>query len=98
MAYDDIAHNTQNPFPGDVYNKPTYSNPGVDVYEGRKIDYSKANVTPKIFQAVLEGDKSAVKGKGTERVVESTENDNIFIFFSDHGAPGLIAFPSDRLS
>jgi len=38
-----------------------------------------------------------VKGKGTERVLESTGSDNIFIFFSDHGAAGLIAFPHKYL-
>jgi legumain len=69
----------------------------VDVYAGLKIDYSKAHVTPEIFQAVLEGNKAFVKGKGTERVLESTSADNVFIFFSDHGAPGLIAFPSKYL-
>lgn len=38
-----------------------------------------------------------MKGKGTERILESTAADNVFIFFSDHGAPGLIAFPSKNL-
>ena len=50
-----------------------------------------------MFEAVLSGDKAFVKGKGSERVLESTANDNVFIFFSDHGAPGLIAFPSKYL-
>merc|ERR1712107_110468 len=27
----------------------------------------------------------------------STSDDNVFVFFSDHGAPGLIAFPSSEL-
>lgn len=30
-------------------------------------------------------------------MVEATSKDNIFIFFSDHGAPGLIAFPHSQL-
>ena len=55
FAYDDIADNVANPFKGKVFNKPTYSDPGVDVYEGVKIDYSKADVTPQNFLAVLEG-------------------------------------------
>lgn len=46
FAYDDIAESISNPFKGKVFNKPTYNNPGVDVYEGIKIDYSKADVTP----------------------------------------------------
>jgi len=38
-----------------------------------------------------------VKGKGTERVLESTKADNVFINFVDHGAPGLIAFPHKNM-
>ena len=94
MAYDDIASSNSNPFKGKVYNKPSYNNPGVDVYNGVKIDYSRADVTPQNFINVLLGDKQASKGK---KVLESGPNDNVFIFFSDHGAVGLIAFPSTYL-
>jgi len=97
FAYDDIANSTSNPFKGKVFNKPTYQNPGVDVYAGVQIDYSKGDVTPENFLSVLEGNKAAVQGKGTGRVLESTRSDNVFIFFSDHGAPGLIAFPTKYL-
>lgn len=69
FAYDDIASHLTNPFRGKVFNKPTYKDPGVDVYSGVKIDYSKLTVTPEHFLAVLEGNKSAVAGKGTGRVV-----------------------------
>ena len=58
FAYDDIANNTRNPFPGQVFNKPTYADPGVDVYAGAKIDYSGATVTPENFLNVLSGKKS----------------------------------------
>lgn len=97
MAYDDIASSTSNPYRGKVYNKPTFKDPGVDVYEGVKIDYSGKHVIPKLFENVLIGNSSYVKGIGTERVLNSTADDNVFIYFSDHGAPGLIAFPSSRL-
>jgi len=30
---------------------------------------------------------------GNGRVLTSTENDNVFIAFFDHGAAGLVAFP-----
>lgn len=44
---------------------------------------------------VLEGDPSlARRGK---KVVQSGPNDHIFVYFADHGAPGLIAFPDDQL-
>ena len=97
FAYDDLVHNIRNPYKGKIFNKPTYKEAGVDVYEGVVIDYSGKDVTPTEFIAVLEGNKSAVAGKGSGRVLESTKNDNVFLYFADHGAPGLIAFPSQYL-
>ncbi len=97
FAYDDIANNVKNQFPGKVYNKPTYGEPGVDVYGGVVIDYKGADVTPKVFLSVLEGNKTAVANKGSGKVLEAGPNDNVFMFFSDHGAPNLIAFPSEYL-
>ena len=94
MAFDDIASSPSNPFPGKIYNHPTYQEAGVDVYEGVRIDYKGVDVTPENFQAVVEGDKEASGGK---KVVEAGKNDNVFIFFSDHGAVGLIAFPTRYL-
>lgn len=94
FAYDDIASSTSNPYKGKVFNKPTFAEPGVDVYAGVNIDYSKADVTPENFLAVLQGNKTATKGK---KVLELTPSDKLFIFFSDHGAVGLIAFPSKYL-
>jgi len=91
MAYDDIANNSQNPFPGQLFNKPTPAGtPGVDVYAGCKIDYKGSDVTPENFMKVLTGTAS---GKN----LGSTADDNVFVFFSDHGAAGLIAFPSSEL-
>merc|ERR1719326_1759634 len=91
MAYDDIASNSQNPFPGKLFNKPTAAGtPGVDVYEGCTIDYKGADVTPENFEKVLTGTASG-------KALKSTSEDNVFVFFSDHGAPGLIAFPSSQM-
>ena len=38
-----------------------------------------------------------MQGKGTGRVLKSGPDDHVFIYFSDHGAPGLIVFPSSEL-
>lgn len=97
LAYDDIASSPSNPFPGKVFNKPTYKDPGVDVYAGVVIDYKGSNVTPAVFEAVLTGNSKFVSGKGSGRVLNTTSSDNVFIFFSDHGAVGLIAFPNEYL-
>lgn len=90
MAYDDIANNTMNPFPGKIFNKPSADGvEGDDVYEGCKIDYKGKSVTAENLIKVLQGDKSA-----GGPVLETTENSRVFFYFADHGAPGLVAMPS----
>ena len=86
MAYDDIANNSENPIPGKIFNRKD----GEDVYEGCKIDYKGEDVTPDMFLAVLSGE---AEGKS----LQTDENSKVFVYFSDHGAPGLIAFPKDEL-
>ena len=89
MMYDDVANNTENPFPGQIFNKPT-TGAGWDVYKGIKIDYKGKDVNKKNFEAVLTGDASATNGK---KVLTSTAGDRVFINFVDHGGVGLICFP-----
>lgn len=96
FAYDDVANDPSNPFPGQMFNKPT-SGPGKDIYAGCKIDYKGADVNSANFLKVIKGDAAGVKGKGTGRVLKSTKTDRVFLNFADHGAVGLIAFPSDYL-
>merc|ERR1711970_1568532 len=87
MAVDDVAHNDMNPFPGKLFNKPTADGvPGKDVYNGCKIDYKGADVTPENFVKVL-------TGTGNGKVLKSTSADNVFVNFVDHGGVGLIGFP-----
>lgn len=96
FAYDDIANNTRNPFPGKVFNSPK----GIDVYEGVVIDYFGKDVTPENFIAAITGDADSVSAKDrrtTKKVLTSTENDNVYIYFSDHGSDNLISFPSKYL-
>lgn len=61
MAYDDIANNSENPFPGKLFNKPDPNGPGKDVYEGCNIDYKGSQVTPQNFLDVLTGKASGKK-------------------------------------
>nr|XP_040054697.1 legumain [Gasterosteus aculeatus aculeatus] len=93
MMYDDLAHNENNPTPGKVINRPN----GTDVYEGVPKDYTGDHVTPENFLAVLKGDSSHVKG-GSGKVLKSGPNDHVFVYFTDHGAPGILAFPNDDLN
>lgn len=46
-------------------------------------------MTAQNLYAVLLGDRKAVKG-GSGKVVNSKANERIFIFYSDHGGPGVL--------
>lgn len=50
---------------------------GPNVYEGVRIDYRGSDVTAENFLSVLLGDKAAMAGKGTGRVVESGPHDKV---------------------
>ena len=89
FAYDDIAYHPQNPFPGEIYNRPD----GPNVYEGIIIDYTDNKVNPENYLSVLRGDTQNGKLK---KVLNSTENDNIFLYFSDHGIAGALVFPQSQ--
>ena len=88
FMYDDIAHSKENPIPGKVFNRPD----GKDVYQGCKASYTGKDVSAAKFLAVLTGDKKTAKGP----VLRSSKRDNVFIYYADHGAPGLIAMPEDE--
>ncbi|MQL80215.1 hypothetical protein Taro_012674, partial [Colocasia esculenta] len=88
FMYDDIAYNEENPRPGIIINHPE----GEDVYAGVPKDYVGDDVTVNNFFAVLLGNKSALTG-GSGKVVDSGPDDHIFIYYSDHGGPGMPTFP-----
>lgn len=94
MYYNDIAYNTNNPWPGTLYNKPA-DDAGVNVYQHCKQDYTAEDVTPDNFLSILTGNSTNVPAG--KPVLQSTANDRVFVFFADHGATGLIAFPTAYL-
>ena len=96
FAYDDISYNSKNPFQGKIYNSPN----GKDVYSGVVIDYIEDDVTPENFIAVITGETMSINVKdprSTSKVLTSTENDNVYIYFSDHGLDNSISFPNKFL-
>ena len=93
LADDNVANDPGNPFPGKLFNKPTFNKSGVDVYDGCVLDYRGADVTPDTFVSVLTGDASALQGVGTGRVLASGAKDKVFVNFVDHGGPDIIGFP-----
>jgi legumain len=52
-------------------------------------DYTGEDVTVDNFFAVILGNKTALTG-GSGKVVDSGPNDHIFIYYSDHGGPGVL--------
>jgi len=89
MSYDDAANSRQNPFKGQLFNKPN----GENVYDASAINYKGNDVTPEKFLAVLTGDEATAQGP----VLKSNSKSKVFVAFFDHGAPGLIAFPHKYL-
>ena len=88
FMYDDIAFNEENPRPGVMINSPH----GDDVYNGVPKDYTGKDVTVNNFFAAILGNKTAVTG-GSGKVVDSGPNDHIFIYYTDHGGPGVLGMP-----
>jgi len=92
---DDIANNSRNPFPGKIYNE-IYVEGGtnIDVYAGVVKDYIAKDASVKNLISALSGNPTS---GGSGKILESTENDNVFIFYDDHGNSGIIAMPTDEL-
>lgn len=91
MMTDDLANNSENPTPGIIINHPN----GADVYKGVPHDYTGDSVTPENFLSILQGNSPS---SGSGKVINSGPNDHVFVYFADHGAPGIIAFPESELS
>ncbi|KAJ6822995.1 vacuolar-processing enzyme-like [Iris pallida] len=89
FMYDDIAYNEENPRPGVIINHPQ----GGDVYAGVPKDYVGEDVNVGNFFAVLLGNSSALTG-GSKKVVDSGPDDHIFVYYSDHGGPGVLGMPT----
>ncbi|KAG4171566.1 hypothetical protein ERO13_A12G217900v2 [Gossypium hirsutum] len=89
FMYDDIAMNELNPRPGIIINHPQ----GDDVYAGVPKDYTGEHVTAANLYAVLLGNRSALSG-GSGKVVDSKPDDRIFLYYSDHGGPGVLGMPN----
>ena len=74
---DDLAQNPKNPFKGEVKTDLAESN----LYQNFDIDYKMSDLTPTDIMNILSGKKTS----RTPIVIESTDKDNILIFWSGHG-------------
>ena len=89
MMYDDIAYNRDNPIQGSIINEPN----GPNVYPGTPKDYTGRDVTPANFLKILKGEYMGPNKK----TLKSGPNDNVFVYFADHGGPGILGFPDYQL-
>ncbi|PON35351.1 Peptidase C13, legumain [Parasponia andersonii] len=88
FMYDDIAYNSDNPFPGRIYN----SFQEIDVYEGVEVDYAGENATADNLLAVLLGNPFQLIG-GNGKVLSSSSRDRVFMFYSGHGNVEILGMP-----
>ena len=87
LAYNDIVNHRKNPYKGQVFSTSEHKN----VYPGREnIDYTGKSANAENFLRVLMGDSH------NGRALESTADDDIFVYYDDHGAPGLLCVPSNN--
>lgn len=87
IAEDDIANAPSNLEPGIIRVMPGGSN----VYENAVIDYKLSALSPDDILSILKGESS----NRLPAVIASTENDNIFVFWSGHGVPGGMCWDTD---
>lgn len=91
--YDDIAYADENPYKGNIINYPDGENlytPDVEkAYVGKE-------VSPENFVGVLLKDPKLIAQN--KKVLNSTSEDFVFVYFTDHGAPSMVAFPNGILS
>lgn len=86
MMKDDIANSSSNPKRGQIINEPN----GPDVYAGVPHDYTGSLVNSDTFIKILTGEKMTV---GSGKSLLSGPDDNVFVFFDDHGSEGAMCFP-----
>lgn len=81
---DDLADNDCNPNKGIVQVTPG----GPNVHDNITVDYKMSDLAPGDILKILKGEKT----DRLNSVFETTENDNIFIFWSGHGIPGALCW------
>lgn len=53
-------------------------------------DYTGTDNNPETFLSVLSG--KDMNGIGSGKSLKSGKNDHVFVYFADHGAPGILGF------
>jgi legumain len=86
FAYNDIPFEKSNPKHGKVFNMKK----NVDIYPGaEKIQYKGEQISLKTLRAAMTGDKTYGPA------LESTDKDDVFFYYNDHGFRGYLCIPGN---
>ena len=80
MMADDLVHNPYNPYPGKLFNTNRITNK-YNVYNREYID--ERNITLHTMKELMNKNNF-------------TKKDSVFIYYNNHGAPGLLCSPKNR--
>lgn len=82
MLADDLANSSINPQKGIIINEPD----GENLYHDLTNDYTGSEVNVENFLKILKGDQQlAQSGK---KVLNSKSDENVLIYYADHGSQG----------
>ena len=90
IAEDNYASNENNKDQGVIRTSPN----GENVYSREAIDYQLSELTPAEFGKIMAGEKT----EKLTKVLETTENDNVFLFWSGHGRIGSLSWGEAAIS
>lgn len=93
MANEATLSDSDNPWPGKIFTLSDPDGEGWDHAAGCKehFDYKGKMIEPEIILAIIKQDEEKVKeltGLENPKVFHTTEEDTIFIYYSDHGYEG----------
>lgn len=88
FQYNDVPNDSENPFPGTLFNRPSGKAAGVDVNKGFRRSYTGSQLTKQAILAAL----TCVNASGP--CVQSTTDDDVFIYWAGHGSDGMLLLPN----
>ena len=103
MSTKKVSDMQKNPFPGELFTDDSPSAPGKDYAHGcvEYIDYNEEDINGDVMLAIMRADVDALKkltGKENPKVLHSTADDDIMLYFTSHGGPGRILVGSTTVS
>ena len=103
MSTNKVSESKENPYKGDLYTDDSPYAPGKDYAHGciEHIDYEEEFMTGDVMLAIMRGDTDKLReltGMENPRALKSTEEDEVFMYFSSHGGVGRIVVGETRVT